>query len=255
MDALVVALVHEPVVGALDDGEAQVEGIAHGVDALALGQLAGERPRIELEPGQARGVVDAHHREVVGHVDREQAQRTARAVGREVFQAVGPRIEGELGHDVVVRDGVAVDAHQEAGAQGGLAPRRLQQRANLQDARLGQLVHPLGRGGQARLGARLRLDGIGPRGRVRRRVRGAARDGPEMATDAATSPAVTSEMRDGMRERRRGGSSESYQRSARIPRGAAPFHRARAWGMISGRIDPIIPPMATFPVLRRRAPR
>ena len=49
MDALVVALVDEAVVRALDDGEAQVERVAHRVDALAFRQARAERTRVELE--------------------------------------------------------------------------------------------------------------------------------------------------------------------------------------------------------------
>ena len=156
VDVLVVALVDQAVVGALDDGEAQVERIAHRVDALALGQL---RPRARAGRIRTSGRPVARSsfttaRSCVTSI-ASRLSGPVRAVGREVLEAVGLRVEGELRDDVVVRDREPVGAHDETRAQGRLAPRRLQERAHLQDARLGELVDALGGGRERGGGARV----------------------------------------------------------------------------------------------------
>jgi hypothetical protein len=148
VDALVVALVDEAVVRPLDDGEAEVEGIAHRVDPLAFREFPFERARVEIEVGNG-ALGDPHDGEVVRDVDREEAERSLRAVGREVFEAIGPGIEREPRDHVVVRDRIAVGAHDEPRADRGLPACRLQQRADLEDAGLRHLEDALGGRGES----------------------------------------------------------------------------------------------------------
>jgi hypothetical protein len=123
MDAFVVAALDETVIGAFDDGEAEIERIAHGIEALALGELAAERPRIEVEERHV-AAVEVHHRKIVGEVDGEQRELAARAVGGGVFKTISLGLERYMRDDVVVGDGKSVAAHQEARSQRGLPSRR-----------------------------------------------------------------------------------------------------------------------------------
>ena len=68
VDALVVAVPHQAVIGAFADGEAEVEWITHGIEAFALRQAARHRSFVE---GKVRRVmlVEANDREVVRQVD------------------------------------------------------------------------------------------------------------------------------------------------------------------------------------------
>ena len=88
MDLLVVAVVDEAVVRALDDREAEVERIAHREQALALRHRAGDRALVEFEE-RRHGLVEADDGKVVDDVDRLQGEGPARAVRRDVLQPIG----------------------------------------------------------------------------------------------------------------------------------------------------------------------
>jgi len=151
MDALVVAALHQPVVGALVDGEAEIERIAHGIEALAFGQTAGHRRLVEREE---RGIalIEVDDSKIVGKIDRQQLDLAAAAVGTGIFEPVGFRLERHLRDDVIVGDGKPVGGDKKARADRELASAAHHERANLQQPRRGRGIDALRRGRNGRNG-------------------------------------------------------------------------------------------------------
>ncbi len=110
-------MLDKAVIGALDDGEAEIERIAHRVEPLALRQASAQRRGIEGEACPRRHTVfEPDQREIVGEIDGEQPQPTMPAICHGVFEAIGFGLERVLRDNVIVGDGDPPLAHQEARA-------------------------------------------------------------------------------------------------------------------------------------------
>ena len=170
-DAGVEAALDEPVVVALEHGEADVERVAERVDAFALGQRVacgaeGERAarcidhRAAVLARRAVRRQSLDERQVVDRVETQQLQGALAAVDAGVGQPVALGLQRHLADDVVVGDDQAVVTDEEARADRGLAVLALQQRAHLQQLAARAFVEALRgrRHGQRRGGDRRRHD-------------------------------------------------------------------------------------------------
>ena len=200
-DLRIEAAPHQAVVGALHDGEADVERIAERIDALALGQRLGVGAKgqgVEAVPG---GVGGLQQGEVVQHVELQDLQRRFAAVGGDVDQVVPLGLQRRFADDVEVGDDEPVLGDEEARADRGLAGPALQHRADLHQLRARLLVdlacrqrHRRHRGcGRRRRrlggGRGRRLGGVGRLQRAgRRRHRSEQRPREKEEGPAATHP-------------------------------------------------------------------
>ena len=144
MHALVIGVLDQAVVGAFDDGEAEIERVAHREQALAFGQ-AGRLSCDEFEEPSV-ALVEPHDGEVVGEIDGKQLDPAATAVGGGVFQQIGLGLERDLRDDMIIGDGEAVGTNQKPRADRGLPSRPGDDRSDLQQ--------PRRRGGKDLLGRR-----------------------------------------------------------------------------------------------------
>jgi hypothetical protein len=156
--ALIVAVLHQTVIGALDDGEAEVKRIAHGVDAFALERRAVHRGLVESEKRSVE-LVETDDGKIVWQVNSQDLELTMVAVRCEIFEPIGFRLEHRLRDHVIVGDGQAISGNQKSRADRRLLPRAVDQRSNLQE--------PRGRRG---------IDALGDRGRGPRRRPGNTSD-------------------------------------------------------------------------------
>lgn len=131
MDAFVVTMFDQAVIGAFDDGETEVERIAHRVEPLALGHGSVHRRLVE---GEERRIapVELNDREIVRHVHPDQAEIAVAAVSAPVFEPVSLRLQCGLRDHMIVRDRKPVGGDEEAGADRCLPSGICKQRTDLQ---------------------------------------------------------------------------------------------------------------------------
>ena len=116
MDALVQGFFEQSVVGALDDGQAQVVGESERIQTFAhLRQIAFNGQKIA--PLQLLGLQQG---EVVDHIDIQQAQFAAAALAVMPFGPVLARMVHEVGDHMEIADQAAIVADQKAAADGTL---------------------------------------------------------------------------------------------------------------------------------------
>ena len=118
----------DAVVDAIDDDEAEVAGVAEGVERLAL---FGDAAQFE---GFAELVVGGDDGEVMHHVHRQQAQFAFAVVGADVFDVVFFFVY-RVGDDVVIGGNHLAVADDKTGADARLLPGRCVDGAHLVDAR------------------------------------------------------------------------------------------------------------------------
>jgi hypothetical protein len=148
VDAIVVAVLDQAVVSAFDDGEAEVERIAHGIKTFPLRQTALHRNLVEAEERRVV-LVEADDGEVVRQVYAQQTDIAVTAIGRHIFKAIGRRLERDLRDHVVVGDGKAVGGNEKSRTDRDLTPCVGDQRANLQEPRRRRGIDALGNGSRA----------------------------------------------------------------------------------------------------------
>ena len=126
VDALVEAVLDQPVRDALGDGQAEVQRKADRPGAFALcGNLG---PQLQ---GRQFEVVGRNHGEVVAHVDGEDAQGPGAPVARQVLEPVLARVQHGLRHDVIVRHDPAPVVDGEAAAVEGARRGGVEETADL----------------------------------------------------------------------------------------------------------------------------
>jgi hypothetical protein len=108
-----VAVLDQPVVGALADGEAEVERVAHRIEPLTFRQIARHRSCAEREERRIL-LVEAHDREIVRQVDAEHADLAVTAIGCRIFEPIGLGLEHELRDHMIVGDGEPVGGDEES---------------------------------------------------------------------------------------------------------------------------------------------
>ena len=102
VDALLDAVLDQPVRDTLGDGQAEVQRESDRPGAFALcGNLGAQLQGRQLE------VVGRDHGEVVAYVNGEDVQEPGAPVARQVFQTVLLRVQHGLRHDVVIRHDAA----------------------------------------------------------------------------------------------------------------------------------------------------
>ena len=127
-DARARAFLQDAVVDAIDDDEAQIAGVAEGVERLAL---FGNAAQFE---GFAEVVVGGDDGEVMHHVHRQQAQFALAVVGADVFDVVLFLVH-RVGDDVVIGGNHLAVADNKTGADARFLPGGGVDGAHLVDAR------------------------------------------------------------------------------------------------------------------------
>ena len=147
MNALAVAALDQSAVIAFHHRETDIERIAQTEQFFAARQIAAQGARIKFKMVPA-AFVQLHQRQIVDHIEGQQRQIAARAVGRDVFHAISLRFHRVLRNDMVIGDCQPVRTDQKTGAGGGFLRGAIEQRANLQQARFGIAVNGFGAGRQ-----------------------------------------------------------------------------------------------------------